>query len=311
MHRRRRHRGEHRAARTHRDDARAEDQLLRLAGERASVTRASRPAISGRSSAAYRACSAARTIPERSAHGSGSRNAKPVPIGCRGPGTVPWSHAVEPVRFVTDDRVSLEGELRLPEGMPRGSAVICHAHPRHGGSKDHPILWAVRNELAQRGFAVLAFNFRGTMGSAGTYGGGRAEVRDLSAAIGRVREEADGPTVVCGWSFGANVALRGALDDERVERPGAHRAPAAPRPGHPAGPVAGRAPALRRPVLLLSGETDAYSPEDDLRSLASSLPLAEVVVLPGTDHYLWRHEKAAAGHVGSFAEGLLEAPGLS
>ena len=94
--------------------------------------------------------------------------------------------------------------------------MICHAHPRHGGSKDHPILWALRNELASRGFVVLAFNFRGTMRSAGTYGAGHAETKDVRAAIGRVREESEGPTIVCGWSFGANVALREALTDERV-----------------------------------------------------------------------------------------------
>ena len=123
---------------------------------------------------------------------------------------------MEPVRFGTEDGVSLEGELRHPETPPVGSAVICHAHPRHGGSKDHPILWALRNELASRGFVVLAFNFRGTMRSAGTYGAGHTETKDVAAAIGRVREEAEGPTIVCGWSFGANVALREALTDERV-----------------------------------------------------------------------------------------------
>ena len=116
---------------------------------------------------------------------------------------------MEAVAFSTEDGVRLEGELRLPEGAPRGSATICHPHPRHGGSKDHPILWAVRNELAHRGFAVLSFNFRGVMGSGGTFGGGRDEVRDARAAIGRTGEEAPGlPSVVCGWLFSANVALR-------------------------------------------------------------------------------------------------------
>ena len=105
---------------------------------------------------------------------------------------------MEPIRFPTQDGVSLEGEIRRPDRTALGSAVVCHAHPRHGGSKDHPILWALRNELASRGFAVLAFNFRGTMRSAGTYAGGHAEVKDIEAAIGRIREEAEGPTLVCG-----------------------------------------------------------------------------------------------------------------
>ena len=121
------------------------------------------------------------------------------------------------VRFETRDRVSLEGELRAADGSARGTAVLAHAHPRHGGSKDHPILWAIRNDLAaKRGLTVLAFNFRGVMGSGGTYGGGEDEVLDVAAAIDRVRAEADGPTVLVGWSFGAWVSLRQALDDPRV-----------------------------------------------------------------------------------------------
>ena len=86
--------------------------------------------------------------------------------------------------FTTDDGVRLEGDLRLPDGPARGSAVICHPHPKHGGSKDHPILWALRNELAgARGLATLVFNFRGVMGSEGTYGGGHHETQDARAAI--------------------------------------------------------------------------------------------------------------------------------
>src|SRR5918996_101250 len=124
---------------------------------------------------------------------------------------------MEPVTFLTDDAVRLEGEIRMPDDPPRGSAVICHAHPRHGGSKDHPVLWSVRNELAgKRGLATLVFNFRGTMGSGGTYAGGRDEFLDVRAAIGSVRERAEGPSLSFGWSFGASVALREAFDDERV-----------------------------------------------------------------------------------------------
>jgi hypothetical protein len=208
---------------------------------------------------------------------------------------------VEPVRFATEDGVSLEGELRRPQAETLGSAVICHAHPRHGGSKDHPILWAVRNELAQRGFLVLAFNFRGTMRSAGTYGGGRTEVNDVRAAISRVREETDGPTVVCGWSFGANVAVREALDDDRVAALALIGLPLEHELDIPPMPSASELRTLDRPVLLLSGENDEYSPADRLAELEKALPHAELAIVAGTDHYLWRHEKESAATVGEFA----------
>ncbi|HKI29617.1 MAG TPA: alpha/beta family hydrolase [Actinomycetota bacterium] len=209
---------------------------------------------------------------------------------------------MEPVRFGTVDGVSLEGEIRRPETPPIASAVICHAHPRHGGSKDHPILWALRNDLASRGFLVLAFNFRGTMRSAGTYGAGHAETRDVEAAIGRVREDAAGPTLVCGWSFGANVALREALTDDRVGALALIGLPLEPADIEiPPTPGPSELRAYARPTLLLAGEGDVYCPRPRLESLARTMRKAEVVIVPGTDHFLWRREKAVAQTIGSFA----------
>jgi uncharacterized protein len=206
------------------------------------------------------------------------------------------------MRFSTEDGVSLEAELRRPEGDVVRSAVICHAHPRHGGSKDHPILWAIRNTLARRGFVVLAFNFRGTMGSAGTYAGGHAETKDVDAAIGRVRQEAKGPTLVCGWSFGAVVALREALADERVSALALIALPLDPGDiDLPPVPPTAELRAFRKPTLLLAGEGDVYCPRPRLESLGHALPNAEVVILAGTDHFLWRREKEAAEAVEAFA----------
>jgi uncharacterized protein len=210
---------------------------------------------------------------------------------------------VDSVTFATEDAVRLEGEIRMPDGRPRGSAVICHPHPRHGGSKDHPILWALRNELAaRRGLAVLSFNFRSVMGSGGTFGGGHDEMRDVRAAIDVIRERAAGPTLVCGWSFGANVAIREAFDDERVAalalvgiplEPGDLTLPPLPAPEE--------LRLLGRPVLFVAGEGDEYCPPESLRAYARPSG-ADVSVLEGTNHYLWRREREAAGIVGAFAD---------
>jgi alpha/beta superfamily hydrolase len=213
---------------------------------------------------------------------------------------------VTSIRFSTDDGVSLEGDLRLPSGPPAGGAVVCHAHPRHGGSKDHPILWAIRAELAGRGLVVLGFDFRGVMRSGGTYGGGRSETHDVAAAIGRVRDETDGPTLVCGWSFGANVALREAIGDERVAALALVGLPLDPYDVDVPGiPSADELRTFRRPVLLLAGQGDVYAPTPRLEALAAQLPGAELIVLPGTDHFLWRREREAAAAIGRFAVGAL------
>ena len=216
---------------------------------------------------------------------------------------------MDPVTFTTDDAARLEGELRMPEGEPRGTAVLCHPHPRHGGSKDHPLLWAIRNDLAAtRRLAVLAFNFRGVMGSGGTYGGGRDEIRDVAAAIRTVRERVapDLPTALIGWSFGANVAVRAAIDDARVAALALIGLPLVPNDlSLPPLPDATDLRALRRPVLLLAGEHDTFAPAEQVQAYAASFPEATVRIVGGTDHYFWRREREAAAIVGGFVQGVL------
>jgi len=220
---------------------------------------------------------------------------------------------MDQVTFTTEDGIRLEGELRMPDGAPRGAAVLCHPHPRHGGSKDHPLLWAIRNDLAAaRGLAGLGFNFRGVMGSSDTYRGGRDELRATRAAIEAARSHSglkDPTTVVVGWSFGASVALREALDDARVSALALVGIPL--RPGDvemPPLPDRTDLRLLARPAMLLAGEHDQYAPPEDLRAYGGLFPQAEVVVVPGTDHYFWRREREAASVVGAFADGVLNRP---
>jgi uncharacterized protein len=211
------------------------------------------------------------------------------------------------IRFRTSDGVFLEGDLREPDGPARGTAVLCHAHPSFGGSKDHPVLWAIRNHLAaRRGLHVLAFNFRGTMGSEGAHGGGVAELADVEAAVGRVREEARGPTVVVGWSFGANVALRHAARDPRVAALALVALPVGSDtvtdlPPLPLEDLQN----LEAPVLLVVGSLDRLTSVNHLQALTDRLPRARLQVLPGTGHYFERREAELAEAVGEFFEPVL------
>jgi alpha/beta superfamily hydrolase len=214
---------------------------------------------------------------------------------------------MEPVVCRTSDGLTLEADLRMPDGEPRASAVVCHPHPLGGGSKDHPILWAIRNDLARREFAVLSFNFRGVMGSEGAFGGGEKEVEDVRAAIDTIRDRVDGPTFVAAWSFGAMVALNEALTDDRVAALALVGVPVGPvidvpRPDLPSGDELAK---LDRPVLVCVGEADQYAPLPELKQLVKQIPGAELVVVPDTDHFFWRRERELAERIGSFAEGTL------
>jgi alpha/beta superfamily hydrolase len=186
----------------------------------------------------------------------------------------------------------------------RGTAVICHAHPRFGGSKDHPVLWQTRIALARAGLAVLSFNFRGVMGSEGSFGGGTAEVEDARAAIGFIRGRAAGPTFVVGWSFGANVALRASLDDDRVAALALLALPLG-ETSLDLPPISESVVAYDRPVLFLAGDDDPYCPLPKLRDFASRISGASVTVFEGTNHYFKGRERDAGAAVGRFAERAL------
>jgi alpha/beta superfamily hydrolase len=211
------------------------------------------------------------------------------------------------VTLRTADGVLLEGELRQPDGPPRGAAALCHAHPLFGGSKDHPVLWAIRNHLAaRRGLHVLSFNFRGTMGSEGSHGGGVAELADVDAAVTRVRREAEGPTVLVGWSFGASVALRHTVRDPRIAALALVALPVGPDSVTDLPPPAPEDLAkLNAPVLFVVGSLDRLTSVNDLQALADRTPRAQVLVLPGTGHYFERREGELAEATGEFVEPVL------
>jgi pimeloyl-ACP methyl ester carboxylesterase len=119
-----------------------------------------------------------------------------------------------------------------------------------------------------------------------------------------VRERADGPTLVFGWSFGASVALREAFDDERTSALALFGAPLRPNDLQlPPMPTATELRLLKRPLLLLAGANDEYCPVDELRAYGEDV--AEVTIVNGTDHYLWRREREAAAIVGEFADRVL------
>jgi uncharacterized protein len=210
---------------------------------------------------------------------------------------------VEAIEIRTEDGLRLEAVLRLPEGPVRGSAVLCHPHPRYGGSKDHPLLWAITAELSRCGLAVVAFNFRGVMGSEGAHDGGVGELDDARAAVSSAVARTGPPLLLLGWSFGANVALREAVADERVDALALVAVPLAwdRREQLPPLPSNETLAAYERPILLVAGDRDPFCPEGELRLLARKLADTRLLIARGADHYFAKREREAAEAIGDFA----------
>jgi hypothetical protein len=107
---------------------------------------------------------------------------------------------------------ALEARYDDAPGPAGAQAVLCHPHPRYGGSLHDAVLDCLTDALLEAGIGVLRFNFRGVGGSAGRYDDGRGEADDLLAAACWLRSAHPGDALwLGGYSFGAWVAWQ-ALD---------------------------------------------------------------------------------------------------
>jgi uncharacterized protein len=197
--------------------------------------------------------------------------------------------------------LELEGVWSVPGGEgPFPAVIVCHPHPLYGGSMDNNVVAAICDGLVSVSIASLKFNFRGVGRSQGSHAGGVGEQDDVRAALAFVSslDSVEGRSVgLCGYSFGAGVALEVAVREETV-RALALISPIIARPS----PIED----YRRPKLLMWGSQDLALPGADLPHLSEGLPEPkEHEIVPGADHFWWGHEKRIADKVSGFFKGSL------
>jgi len=175
----------------------------------------------------------------------------------------------------------IEAILMGPELPPVAAAVVCHAHPLHGGMMHFKVVFRIAKTLQEQGLAVLRFNFRGVGRSEGVHDDGNGEQEDARAALTELERRFPGlPLVLGGFSFGSVVALRVAARDARVRAVFALGFPLV---------RFGDASVLQgpsQPRLFVQGERDEYGAGETLRALVEPLPPPrELVVVPGASHF--------------------------
>ncbi|MGH7393694.1 MAG: alpha/beta hydrolase [Candidatus Rokuibacteriota bacterium] len=185
------------------------------------------------------------------------------------------------VTLAAGDGADLETRLAVPPA-PRAGIVICHPHPLYGGDMDNPVVVRVQEVCGALGLATLRFNFRGAGRSTGTHDGGRAEQRDVQAALGHLAAAIGGaPLAVAGYSFGAVVAAQVAARQGNL---GGLALVAPPLGVSGEGPFAGLE-GFGAPLLVVGAGKDEYCPPEALDALARRLPQAEVRVVAGANHF--------------------------
>ena len=195
--------------------------------------------------------------------------------------------------------ITLEGVLYLPgsQGNYPG-VVICHPHPRYGGSMSNNVVFAVCDALAERQIATLRFNFRGVGNSQGAYGTGAEEELD---ALGALEFMEAHPLVdtsrlgLAGYSFGAGVSVRVAQKDSRVQALATVSLPTRNLLDK------GILGSFTQPKFFIAGDQDSVVSSGDLQRFVDSLPEPKLLqAVPGADHFWGGYEDDVGPAVAQF-----------
>lgn len=186
-------------------------------------------------------------------------------------------------RFAVDGG-SVAGAVHAAAAPARGVTLVL-AHGA-GTAMDHPFLVAVAERLAQRGVAVVRFNFPYT--ERGDRAPDRAPVleacyRAVLAALRADPALGGGRLVLGGKSMGGRIASHLAAAGEPCDG-----LVFLGYPLHPAGRPQVRRdahlPRIAAPMLFLTGTRDALCPLPTLRAVLARLPHATLHVVEDGDH---------------------------
>lgn len=209
--------------------------------------------------------------------------------------------------FIPGPTGRLEAVLWSPRGAqseehaPRAGAVVCHPHPKGGGTLHNNVVFRIARGLQQAGLAVLRFNFRGVAGSEGVHDGNGAEDEDARAALGWLEQRHPGLELWgAGFSFGARTIASLARSEPRIAR---LLCVALPVRAFDCSAIL----ALRVPAHIIMAGQDAFGTAADLHARFPALPPnVEVEELAGVDHFFKGKTPELEERVRSWARKALE-----
>ncbi|TFW31154.1 alpha/beta hydrolase [Massilia horti] len=184
--------------------------------------------------------------------------------------------------YLTGPAGKMECLLDLPEGAPRGVALVAHPHPLYGGTMENKVVQTLVRTFVALGYVTARFNFRGVGESEGVHDVGRGEVDDMGVMFDYMQEQYPGlPVALAGFSFGTFVQAQFQQRLIFQNRP-AERLVLV-------GAAAGKWPMPEVPAdtILIHGE------QDDTITLTQVFDWARpqdlpVIVIPGADHFFHR-----------------------
>ena len=182
--------------------------------------------------------------------------------------------------FLNGPAGRLEALLEEPDDSPREAALVCHPHPKYGGTMHNKVVYRVARGLRTAGAVVLRFNYRGVNLSEGEYDHGEGELEDARVALEYLRSRyPDLPFTLAGFSFGSRIVLRLACSGVGARRVIAVGFPTALHK------IEGLE-TCTVPRIFVHSTHDQYGSVAEIESLVASLPEPKKLVLvEAEDHF--------------------------
>jgi hypothetical protein len=113
----------------------------------------------------------------------------------------------------------IEGRFQPAKRRNAPIALVLHPHPQFGGTMNNQVIYNLYYMFAQRGFAVLRFNFRGVGRSQGAFDHGSGELSDAAAALDWAQTVHPDARAcwIAGFSFGAWIGMQLLMRRPEVE----------------------------------------------------------------------------------------------
>lgn len=179
----------------------------------------------------------------------------------------------------------IAGVAHQPDGEPRGVVVLTHGA---GGSRDSPLLIAICEEWAARGWVAIRYNlpFRRRRPKGPPSGSSTTDQAGIVEAVGLARTMVDGPLIAGGHSYGGRLTSMAVADGMAVDALTLFSYPLHP-PGKPERLRTEHFGAITVPTVFTHGTSDPFGSIAELRSAVAAITgPCEIVEVTGARHDL-------------------------
>ena len=180
----------------------------------------------------------------------------------------------------------IAGVVHEPAGTPAGSVALTHGA---GGSRDAPMLVALCDEWARRGWLAVRYNlpYRRRRPKGPPSGSSAADLAGIVEAVAAVRALTDGPVVAGGHSYGGRLTSMAVADHGlRPDVLTLFSYPLHP-PGKPERARTEHLPRITVPTVFTHGSADPFGTLDELRPAVAMIDAPTAIVeITGARHDL-------------------------